>query len=638
MENRFGIKDLFLFLLVGGLIVLVVLAMVQFDRQYRDVQTIKQQNADLAGDLARIKRQLSSFAGRAAVPMAGPEGSAARLSGGPSVGAATTQDVGDIDAWTHIAAAEEKPDFARGGWFIDNFGTKVGKLTPLISTDVYAAWVENQVLESMAVRDPYTLAYVPRLAERWDISDDGLAMTFYLNPDATFSDGQPVTADDVVFTFDWAMNPEVNAPRTRAYLTQLKQVERLDDHTVRFTFAEPYFKNFEAAAGMNVMPKHFYSKFSPTQFNERTGLLMGSGPYMLENPENWTPGGGVTLVRNPRYWAVPAAFDRILFNEIQEEAAEMVRFGNQEHDLIRCTPEQYEKLISDPRIMTFADKYRYASPYSGYSYIGWNQSRKAGDEEIETPFADKRARRAMTMLIDRERMAKEIFLGYAEVASGPFAPKGPQSDPTVEPWPYDPTRAKQLLAELGYEDRDKDGVIEGPDGKPFRFKLTYPGGQDIYEKMILFLRDNFARGGIVMEPERLDWPVLVNKLNQSDFDAIILGWSSVPESDPYQIFHSSQIADQGDNRTSYRNAELDAAITEARRTMDDEQRMALWQKVHRILHEDQPYTFMFNRDALRLFNKRIHNIETSKVGLNFEYLNGGMIPWFIPSGQQTRTR
>ena len=638
MENRFGVKDFILLLVMVSLLVLVVLAMVQFDRQFKDVMTIKEQNSQLAADVTRIKRQLSDLAADGvSVRQSDATGASTNPADGRRSASGSASSGGTqagVDAFTYMRDAEKKPDFARGGWFLDNFGTKVGKLTPLISTDVYASWIQNLVMEPLVARDPNSLEFVPRIARRWDISDDGLTMTFYLRDGVTFSDGHPLTADDVVFTFDWIRNPEVNAPRDRAYLTTMKDVKKINDLTVQFTFTESYFKNFEVAAYTNIMAKHFNAKFTPNQFNEKTGLLLGSGPYMLENPETWTPGNGVVLVRNPRYWNVPPTFDRINFSEIQEESAQMVQFGNQEHDMIRCTPPEYEKLIHDQRIMSFSNNYRYPTPYAGYTYIGWNQKRKINGKDTETAFSNKRVRQAMTMLVDRERMAREIFLGYATVASGPFAPTGPQADPNVKPWPYDERRAKELLKEAGYEDRNGDGVVEGADGKPLKFTLTYPGGQEIYEKMILFLRDNFARGGIIMEPERLDWPVLVNRLNQSDFDAVILGWSSVPESDAYQVFHSSQIADQGDNRTSYRNPEIDKAIENARKTMDTAKRMEYWHQVHRILHEDQPYTFLFNRDALKLINKRVKNVELSKIGLNFEYLNGGLIPWYIPKDQQ----
>jgi peptide/nickel transport system substrate-binding protein len=289
--------------------------------------------------------------------------------------------------------------------------------------------------------------------------------------------------------------------------------------------------------------------------------------------------------------------------------------------------------------MQFSNAMVVPSLFKGYLYVAWNQLRKQGETDVKTPFADPRVRRAMTMLLDRQRMTKEIFLGYFTVADGPFGPNNPQSDPSVEPWPHDEKAAKALLAEAGFKDANGDGVTDGPDGKPFRFTLTYPSGSETWEKVVLFMKDAYARAGITMEPDRVDWPVLVQKLNQSNFDAVTLGWSRTPESDPYQIFHSASIADQGDNRIAYRNSELDKAIEQARTTVDKEARMKLWHKVHRILHEDQPYTFLFDRPELRLFHNRIQNVQPSPIGLNFELLNGpGVIPWYVPQGRQRYTQ
>ena len=433
----------------------------------------------------------------------------------------------------------------------------------------------------------------------------------------------------------------MQADRTRSYLTELDTVEKVDDYTVRFTFKNPYYLNFEYAAGVPILAEHYYSKFSPTQFNEAVGLLFGSGPYVLQGGSgNWSPGGGVTLVRNPRYWGEEPTFDRIVFGETDSEDVAAIKFRNQEVDVLRATPEIYDQLVNDSAVMAFAQDQKHYSPYRGYTYVGWNQRRtdEATGQSRQTPFADARVRKAMTMLLDRERLAEEIYLGYATPASGPFAPQSPQANPSIDPWPHDVAAARSLLEEAGYADRDGDGVIEGESGDPLAFTLTYPGGSPIYEKIVLFMRDNFKRGGIKMETERADWPVLVRKLNAKDFDAITLGWSGTLESDPYQIFHSSQIEGAGDNRISYRNPDLDAAIEEARRTVDTDERMQSWHRVHQILHEDQPYTFLLNRPNLYLFNERIHNIEKSEVGLNFEYLNGGMIPWFIPAGRQTHSR
>lgn len=641
MEKRFGIKDLFLFLLLVVLIVTVVLAMRQFDRQFDHVQVIKQRNTELTGDVARINSSLARLMGMVEELQSRQF---VEAPAGTATAPTTRPDGGNVvqpkeDAFAHIKEAEKQPGFARGDWLIDNFGTKIGRLTPMVATDVYQTWIESQVLEGMVDRDPMTLEFRPRLATRWKISEDGLKMTFWLRRGVTFSDGEPLDADDVIFTFKWAKNPAVDAERVRAYLTKLVDFKKIDQYTVEFTFSEYYYLNFSTIASTSIMPEHFYSKYTPEQFNEMTGLLMGSGPYRLESPNTWVPTGeGVTLIRNERYWGTPPTFDRLIFRELQGESTEMVLYGNQELDLLRCVPEQYRKLINDQRIMSFSNNLAYENMYGGYIYCGWNQSRKVNGAETPTHFADKRVRQAMTILLDRERMAKEIFLGYATPASGPFAPQGPQSAPDIKAWAFDEAKAKSLLAAAGYQDRNGDGIVDGPNGQPFKFKLSYPSGSETWEKVVLFMKDSYARAGILMEPDRLDWPVLVQKLKQSDFDAATLGWSSTPESDPYQIFHSSQIQSQGDNRTNYINKDLDALIEKARTTVDTEARMKIWNDVHRILHEDQPYTFLFNRQALRLFNKRIKNIQPAKIGINFEYLNGGMMPWYVPSNEQKYSR
>ena len=654
MENRFGIKDFFLFLLIGGLIVTVVLAMFQFDRQYDEILAIKQQNRDLTRDLVAIRNQIAQ-GGFASAGTTRPAGTAAA----------------ELEVFTPVVEAAEKPDFAPGDWLVDNFGTKLGKLTPLVSTDIYQAWVEARVMEPLATRDLNTLEWLPVLAESWETKDNSaewnkyvqpwrdegltpdqiskrvqtdpkaplaLEITFKLRRGVVFSDGTPFTADDVVYTFDLARNPDVNAPRVRAYLEKLKSVEAKGPHEVIFRFNEPYFSNFETVAGSSILSKAFYSRFTPQQINDRTGLLIGTGPYKLEDPENWSPGKPLQLIRNERYWGVPSAFARLIFREIEDESAEMVMFGNGELDILGCTPEQYEKLLKDERIVKMSRNFKYTSPLNGYSYIGWNQQRGTGDKATKTAFADKRVRQAMTMLIDRERIAKEVYLGYASVASGPFSPNGPQAAPDVKPLPYDEAKAKSLLAQAGYADKNRDGVIDAPNGQPFRFKLSYPSGSATYQRVVLFLKDSFARAGITMEPDPLDFPVLLDKIKRGDFDASTLGWGGVIESDPYQIFHSAQIKDQGDNRTHYVNPVLDETIEKARLTIDDDQRMKLWHEVHRILHEDQPYTFLFNSPSLVFINGRIQNVEPTTIGLNYVRLYPNPNPWYVPQKMQKYTQ
>jgi peptide/nickel transport system substrate-binding protein len=178
-------------------------------------------------------------------------------------------------------------------------------------------------------------------------------------------------------------------------------------------------------------------------------------------------------------------------------------------------------------------------------------------------------------------------------------------------------------------------VLEGPDGRPFRFKLTYPSGASNYEKMVLAFKDAYAKAGIVLDPQPLEWSVFGSKLRTKDFEAISLAWGGGnPESDPHQMFHSSQTVVGGDNFMCYINPELDAAVSEARRTVDEKKRIPLWHKVHRILNEDQPYMFLWFTKEMYCVDGRYKNVQPTPLGLT----PGLHVEWFVPRGAQKRTR
>ena len=622
MEKRFGFRDLVITLLLLVLIVLVILAMKQYDRQWQRLGQIDRQIAQQTEDTARVRRELAELhelieqGVKVESSSSAAEGSAGASEDGWQTGG---------DPFTHIVAARQADGFARGDWLIDAFAANVAKITPLVFHDVYGRAIERKVFESLAIQDDDTLEWQGLLARSWHISDDGLTVTFKMRRSATFSDGQPVTAHDVAFTFQMISDPKVDAPATRQYYSNIKSVEAISDYEVVFTFHEPYYESFGVAAGIAIIPKHFYSQFSIEQFNREPGLMLGSGPYRMVDPTGWTPGQLLELVRNERYWGQPPAFEKLIYREVSNDVARLTMFRNGDIDRFGALPEQYRDLLADEQLVARTQHQEYHALPSGYRYIAWNQQR-AGKP---TAFADRRVRLAMTHLVDRQAICDEVLLGYATVATGPYHHLSPQADPSVEPWPYDVDRAKALLNEAGFADRDGDSVLESVDGTPLRLKLTYPSGSTTYDRIVLYVKDSFARAGVILELDPLEWSVFGERIKSRDFDAILLGWGGGSiESDIRQMFHSSQIADGADNFMSYSNPELDKLIDQARRTIDEGKRMPLWQACHRILHEDQPYTFLFTSKSLVFLDGRIQNVRRVTTGLNDQG------EWYVPAPQQ----
>ena len=266
MENRFGVKDFALFALLAVVIVLVSVCMVQYDRQW---EVLGQANAKLqeqTRDLAAIRKMLDR-----GVPTARP-----------TTATATTLPAEPGDDLTagfeRILNAHAAPDYAPGDAVVATFQATPAKLTPLISLEASASEVQGYVLDSLLNRDPTTLKWTPGLARSYRVSDDQLTIDFDLRRGVTFSDGEPMTADDVVFTMDFERNPDVEDPRAKAYLDKLDRVEKTGDYGVRFVFKEPYFKSFETLPpARSVLSRKFYS-----QFGSRSGSSMSRPDYCSE--------------------------------------------------------------------------------------------------------------------------------------------------------------------------------------------------------------------------------------------------------------------------------------------------------------------------------------------------------------------
>ncbi len=600
MDKRFTSKDFILYGILSILIILVILSMYMVDRQWLKMSEMQSTLNEQAKDIRGLNRQFRNIG---------------QISN--SVAVKTKNNTNGIpDSFKKAYEATQKKNYSEGDWLVRAIG-KIKTISPVVSTDTYGSTVQENVLETLLSRNGESLKLQGLLADSWQESADGLTILFKIRSDARFSDGEELTAEDVVFTYDFTMNEKIAAPHHRASMDKIKSVTAKSKYEVEFVFKEPYFKALDVAGSIGILPKHFYKQFlkNPQKYNESKGLLLGSGPYRLKDPKSWTPDKGfVELERNPRYWGpVQPPYEKIIWKTIDNASARLTTYRNGEIDNYGARPIEYKKLLNDKSITEKSNNLEFMRPVVAYSYIAWNQIK----DNKASRFADKRVRQALTYLTNRKGFIKDIMLGYAEPAISPFNPRTKQHDPDLVAREYNLDKAKQLLKSAGYEDRDGDGILEDKNNVPFEFELIFAQSSEDTKRIALYLKDSYARAGILLKPKPTEWTVLLGQINNKHFEAIYLGWTSNLETDITQMFHSNQISDGGDNFITYISKELDALIEQATRTVDVDKRMKLWQAVERILYEDQPYTFMARTQSLQFIDKRIKNLSIDKLGLNY---------------------
>lgn len=626
MQNKFGLKDLVLYILVFGLAITVWLKMYQQDRQWEKTQDVLGKLTGLESQISRIQDRLESGVTAAPSPRV--------AAGGQSPGA---QD----ESWARPGVKVEwqppygpatdprqQPNFTPGGECTEVWEAQLPRITPYVSTDSYSRRVQELVLQSLGDYDPLTLELRGQIADAWQIDPSGLWLRAHIRAGVRFSDGQPVTAEDFRWTFhDYIMNEQIDAERVRSFIRDsIKKVSAIDDRTVEFEFVQPLASNIDnALRTLLVVPKHVYSVLTPGQINRSTGLLVGSGPFRLRdfNPESqWVPPADIILERNEQFWGIKPPLETLRFGVITSEVPRLNAFKKGDADIITPASTQFRSMQQDPSWRDNAQYLEWTNMRSGYSFIAWNCGERNGKL---TPFHDKRVRRAMTLMLDRDRMIRDIWSGVGIVAKGNQNPEGPAANRDIKPWPYDPAQARALLKEAGWEDRDGDGQLEDARGNPFEFEFSYASGGEIAERIARFVSDAYAAGGIKVRLRPADWSIYQNFMKLRDFDALTLAWSaSSPESDPKQIFHSASIKNQGDNFAQWSSPEADRLIDAGRRELNRDQRMLYWQKLEAVLHDEQPYTFIRVPPWLRIVNPGVKNIRPYFKGLQHdEFFRGG---------------
>jgi ABC-type transport system substrate-binding protein len=220
------------------------------------------------------------------------------------------------------------------------------------------------------------------------------------------------------------------------------------------------------------------------------------------------------------------------------------------------------------------------------------------------PFNDSRVRRALGMAIDTDDIIKYVLYGQGERITGPFVKQTDYYNDTIKPLQYDPKAALSLLEEAGWM-RNNEGWLE-KDGKRFQFTLITNSGNELRKSVLAIAQDAWKQIGIDVRTDLLEWSVFIQeRVNKADFDALILGWSMGIEPDLYQIWHSSQTNPHQLNFVAFENAEADDLIVKIRQEYDHERQVAYCHRLHEIIAQEQPYTFLYVGKWTAVLDKRI---------------------------------
>jgi peptide/nickel transport system substrate-binding protein len=508
---------------------------------------------------------------------------------------------------TEETAGDDLPSYG-DSLIVGSIG-KPSVLIPMLAGDSSSHQVAGLVFNGLVKYDT-DLSVTGDLAEKWEISPDGLVITFHLRKGVKWTDGVEFTAHDVMFGYKTIIDEKTPTPYKEDYL-QVSRAEVIDPYTFRVTYEEPFAPALTTWGNLVVLPQHLLEGVDVTK-DEFGRHPVGMGPFEFRE---WTPEDGVILDVNRDYFEGRPYIDRYIYKVIPDSATmflELKAFGV---DSMSLTPVQYSKQTDSGFFDANFRKFRY--PVPSYTYMGFN---------LKHPwFSDMLVRQAIAHAIDKGEIVDAVLFGLGRPATGPYVPSTWYYNPDVKKYDFDPDRAKTLLKEAGWEDRDGDGIVE-KDGQSFEFTIRTNMGNNSRRKTAEIIQWRLHKIGMKVNIRILEWSTFINEyIDKRRFDAVILGWSLGFEPDQYDIWHSSKTGEKEFNFVSYRNAEIDGLLEAGRRTFDLEERKKAYFRIQEILATDLPYIFLYVPDALPVVHSRFHGIEPTPIGISYN-----LHKWYVP--------
>lgn len=417
----------------------------------------------------------------------------------------------------------------------------------------------------------------PALAESWERVSDTV-VRFKLRQDVKFHNGENLTADDVVFSIE----RQKNSPKVKSFVESISSVTADDEYTVTVTTSKPYaplLYNLSLPQSSIISRKH--CEQLEKEGKKYSAYPVGTGPMKYSS---WMPNNSFIVERFDDYWGDKAVATKIEIRVIPESSSRTIALETGEIDIIESVPP-----VDIPRILNNKNIKTVSQTSTALTYVSYNMR--------NAPFDDLRVRQALSCAVDKEAIIDVVCEGYATVVNTIYPPAMPSFDENLNLYPYDIERAKKLISESGY-----------PDG--FQIEIATSGEER--NKIAQLLQSDFSKIGVDLKITLLEWGAYLDFIGGNNHQMYIIGWSSgtEPDGSTSPLFHSESVGPTG-NRSWYQNEELDALIEKGRTTLDDNERIAIYKEIQRIVMEDAVWIPLFVRENIIATNKNLKGMIVS---------------------------
>lgn len=467
------------------------------------------------------------------------------------------------------------------------------RLNPILATDSASSQITGFLFNGLVKFDKDSSTIINDLADKF-YYENNTTLIFKLKQNVKWHDGKKFTADDVLFTYEVLISPNISSPYS-ADFRFVKSVEAIDSFTIKVIYKKPYFKALETWM-MGILPRHILKDEKNLMSSTFNTQPIGTGPYKLFQLEH---SKNIILTAFDEYFEGRTKIDKISFHVIADPMTRFLMLKSSVLDVGSIEPMQYERQLS----ADFFSKFNiYEEITHSYTYLGFNL-------RLEK-FKNPKVREALSLAINREEIVKILFFDHAKVCTGPFLPGTKAFNPDVKAPIQNIKKARKLLSEAGYDEKN-----------PFEFEIVTSNSSPVRPYAAQIIQHQLKKVGVIVKLRVMEWQAFLNMVVfPYKFDSVLLGWGLSSTPDPYMFWHSDNDKQGGFNLIGYKNEKLNRMIEKSQSIIDREKLSVMWKDMFKVITDDNPYLFLYIPNSLTTVNKEIKNVEPSLSGIWHNYI------------------